>query len=184
MSNHLFSKPNRQIVKSLKLHDEQNGSALLISVVVLLAMTVLALASTNSNQNQALMVRNAQFRMEAFNASFAEIDGQIDSINTRSLADGVPNYINALIDNSVGSSINHQSTPIAIPQFSTGETTYLTQTVGQTYRGVCPTFGEQVGAGAETIRCSEILIDSGAELVNTTVRSDQNQVYEYRTLAE
>ena len=112
----------------------QNGSALLISVVVLLAMTVLALAATSSNQSQALMVRNAQFRMEAFNASYAEIDAQIDAINSRSLSDGVPDYISALIDSSVGASINHQSSPIALPQFSaTTVDTYLSQQVAQEY---------------------------------------------------
>ncbi len=180
---------NNQITKycstpSLQRYNAQSGSALLISVVVLLAMTLLALAATNSNQSQALMVRNAQFRMEAFNASFAEIDAQINSINDRSLSDGVPDYINALIDGSVGNELEHDSTPIAIPQFSLAKNTYMTQTVAQVYRGVCPTFGEQIGAGAEKIRCSELLIDSESTLVNTTVESIQNQVFEYRTLAE
>lgn len=179
----MIKRPQMPLVK-VACFQRQNGSALLISVVVLLAMTVLALAATNSNQSQAFMVRNAQFRMEAFNASFAEIDAQINSINERSLADGVPDYVVALIDSSVGSSIDHESTPIALPQFALADDTYMVQEVSQTYRGVCPTFGEQVGAGAEKIRCSELLINSDSDLVNTTIESNQNQVFEYRTLAE
>lgn len=170
--------------KKINIYQRQKGSSLLISVVVLLALTVLALAATNSNQGQFLMVRNAQFRIEAFNASASEIDAQIDAINARSLSDGVPDYINALIDSNVGAEITNGTGTLALPQFASAKVSYMTQTVGQTYRGVCPTFGEQVGAGAEKIRCSELLIASGSGLVNTTVRSDQNQVFEYRTLAE
>ena len=135
------------------------------------------------------MVRNSQFRFETFNTSYSEIDGQIDAINSRRLSDGVPDYILAIIDNLPGASVNSKTPtntillPIYTPAAKPSNTEdYIDQTASQTYNGICRTFGAPLGAGAETIRCSQIEIESNADLAETDIGSDQNQTYEYRTL--
>ena len=51
------------------------------------------------------MVRNSQFRFEAFNASYTEVDGQIEGINSRDISLGIPRYILALISGFPGNSL-------------------------------------------------------------------------------
>ena len=178
MKNSMDRIQRRNSAKSLS---KQSGAALLISIVVMLALTVLALAATNSNQTQAFMVRNAQFRLETFNASFTEIDAQIDVINNRATADGVPEAELALISSTVGTEITDASASLDFQ--ARAEAGYMDQTLSKLYRGPCAVGGSDLGAGVARIRCDEILIQASSTLVNSgQVQSDQNQAYEYRSL--
>lgn len=168
--------------KTMKVIRNQDGAALLITIVVMLALTLLALASTNSNQNQAFMVRNAQFRFETFNASYSEIDAQIDTVNRRSLALGVPDYILYMIDNAIGTKTSAATTP-ALPHLAAAGTAYMEQSVEQEYKGACFVFDEQAGIGVEKIQCNELEIMSKSKMTDTQIESEQYQVYEYKTLA-
>jgi hypothetical protein len=160
---------------------KQSGAALLISIVVMLALTVLALAATNSNQTQAFMVRNAQFRLETFNASATEIDAQVDAINIRSIADGIPQPIRFLIDSVPGTQLNVNNEGLRFEARATD--TYMDQTLNNVYRGPCITTNTDLGAGVARLRCDEVLIRTSSELINSgQVRSDQNQVYQYISL--
>lgn len=176
-------------IKTLSSMSTQSGVALLISIVVMLALTVLALAATNSNQTQAFMVRNAQFRLETFNASFTEIDGQIDFINERPIADGIPEVIAALIDSPPGTDVNTDGTgaitAIDLEFQARAELGYMDQQLSKAYRAPCAVTGSDLGEGVARIRCDEIIMTSSATLINSgDVRSDQNQSYEYRSLNE
>ena len=115
--------------------NQQSGVALLISIVVMLALTVLALAATNSNQTQAFLVRNAQFRLETFNASFTELDAHVDFINGRPLSAGVPEYVVDLIDGPLGADINSDGSGFyteALQFEARADPGYMDQSVGQT----------------------------------------------------
>lgn len=162
---------------------QQQGMSLVITIVVLLAVTSLALAATNINQSQGLMVRNAQLRLEVFNASFSEIDAQIDAINSRNLTQGPPNYVLAMIDGAVGTTVN-KTTTVALPSYAAGDSSKITQVVSQEYVGTCKVLGQQLGEGFEKIQCSNLLIDSESTLIGTAVDSPQNQIYQYQTLKE
>lgn len=85
---------------------KQRGISLLLTVVVLLGLTIIAITITNSNQTQSILVRNNQFRLEAFNASYTEIDAQIDAINQRTIAAGPPEYVNVLISGNLNDSLD------------------------------------------------------------------------------
>ncbi len=172
---------NRKINQQNIQH--QDGISLVVVIVVLLALTLLALSATNTNNSQGLMVRNSQLRMEAFNASYTEIDAQVWNINTLQLSDGPPAYVLAMIDNPVGTRVD-DSTPIPLPQYAPADKKDIEQSVAQEYYGRCNVFGQQVGAGSEKIQCSQLLIDSDSTVVNTAIESLQNQIYEYRTLSE
>ena len=166
---------------------KQRGATLVITIFVLMALTVIALSVTNSNQNQALMVRNNQFRMESFNSSYAEIDAQIDFVNNRKISDGVPPYIIRLIDGPVGGRVYKSAgatSPDYLAPLADPAATYMETDVAQWYRGTCLVFGQQLGAGEEKVACNELKIESDANLRNTKVASNQHQVYEYKTLNE
>jgi hypothetical protein len=167
------------------LPKKQNGAALIITIFVLMALTVVAISVTSSNQSQSIMVRNSQFRLESFNSSYAEIDAQVDFINKRSISDGVPTYILRLIDGVVGDEVSSKKTvssPDYIPKRSTVNVNYIDANVIQQYRGTCLVFGQQLGAGEEKIACNELKIESDVALKNTSVASNQHQVFEYKTL--
>lgn len=171
------------------ISSHQRGAALLITVVVMLALTILALASTNANQSQALMVRNAQFRFEMFNASYSEIDAQIRDVNARDITDGIPANINYLIDANPGTALytDAAKNPPGAPDFdglTSISDTDIEKDVVQTYRGQCRVLGEQIGVGSEKIRCNELQIDASTKMARTEIKSDQSQIFEYQTLAE
>ena len=166
----------------------QSGAALLISIVVMLAMTILAVAATNSNNTQAFMVRNAQFRLETFNASYTEIDSQIDAINARQITDGAPDFLLELVTSGVeGVNVNSAGTgsvPLTLGLQAPTEAGYIDQEIEMTYRQNCQLLGVSLGPPSEQpLVCHEILISSTATLVNKeSVTSPQRQVFEYVTL--
>lgn len=167
------------------LPKKQNGAALIITIFVLMALTVVAISVTSSNQSQSIMVRNSQFRLESFNSSYAEIDAQVDFINKRKISDGVPTYILRLIDGVVGDKVYHgagASSPDYIPIYSAANANYMEADVSQEFRGTSLPLGEGLGAGEEKIAYNELKIVSDATLKNTSVTSNQHQVYEYKTL--
>ncbi|MGK0375896.1 MAG: hypothetical protein ACJA2E_002382 [Arenicella sp.] len=169
------------------LPQRQSGAALLITIFVLMALTVVAISVTSSNQSQAIMVRNNQFRLESFNSSYAEIDAQVDFINKRKISDGVPTYILRLIDGVIDDDVNNQEEITSLdymPKRSAVDTNYIESNVSQLYRGNCFVFGQQLGAGEEKVVCNELKIKSEAMIKNTSVLSNQNQVYEYKTLKQ
>lgn len=163
---------------------KQKGTSLVVTMIVLLVLTLIAISATNSNQSQAIMVRNNQFRLEAFNTSYAEIDGQVDWINVRNLAAGVPVYLQVLIDGSFGDEVSDSQTGDSNLSFRGlgTDTGYLDREVTQRNRGTCIIYGQQIGEGNENVKCNEIEIESESDVVNTNVGSTQFQVYEYRTL--
>ena len=161
----------------------------MITLVVMLVLTIIAVASTNSNQTQAMMVRNNQFRLETFNTSYAEIDAQVDIINKRKISDGIPDYVLTLIDGAVNDKVWHGATEDG---FSDNELDLLVPTnaaemdreIAQWFNGNCLLFGQQLGAGIEKIACNEIKIDADTALKNTRVASNQFQIYEYKSLKQ
>lgn len=164
--------------------NNQSGAALLISVVVLLALTIIALASTNSNQLQSLMVRNSQLRMETFNASYAEIDAQIDAINTRSLTlEEQPAYIQAVIFAEVRVDSEGRSV-VPLPKFAPADPAYIEQRVTQELLGDCDDFGSDLTDPSRPV-CKAILVTSDARLTDRpNIQSNQRQVYNFTTFGD
>ena len=163
--------------------ERQNGVVLVMTMIVLLALTILALASTSSNQLQSVMVRNSQFRLEAFNSSYAEIDAQVDLVNSRPLSEGPPDYINSVLnDRSLVVSSESEVEVTKLPLLSPTDEKYISQEVAQGYDQSCIVFGQQEGADGRKIQCHRLRIDSDVQVSNTSISSDQRQLYEYLTL--
>ncbi len=165
--------------------NKQDGISMVVTIVVLLALTTLALAATNTNQSQALMVRNAQLRLEAFNASYAEIDAQIDFVNRNNfVVNNPPAYFLALRNGAVGTAIDDKNSAVKLPRYAPAEINDIEQEVTQTNKGNCRLLGEQVGKGKEKKECTQFQIDADSTVVDTTIESQQSQVYEYVDLVE
>ncbi len=161
---------------------KQSGAALLITMIVVLALSVVAVGVTGSNQAQSLMARSSQFRMESFNASYAEIDAQLDKINKRKISDGLPAWMSAALNDGIGARLstadqNSGGMALAADVLSTSTDRW----VASEYRGDCVIFGQQIGAGKESYRCNEMVLESSAKLKNANIESRQSQVYEYYT---
>ncbi len=162
---------------------KQRGVSLLITLIVVLALSIVAVGVTGSNQAQSLMAKSSQFRMESFNASYTEIDAQIDAINKRKISDGLPIWMAATLNTGLGSRMWSAATDSTerIELLSTSNDQFSNRIVAQEYRGHCVIFGQQIGAGKESYRCNELVVESDVLLKNTSIESKQSQVYEYLT---
>lgn len=163
--------------------DVQRGASLVVTMIVLLALTAVAIGVTSSNQSQSIMVRNNQFRLETFNVSYAEIDAQIDAINRRKISEGDPSWMSKLLNNDVGDRVWYGATNSAdvMTLLVSTPSTFVTRGGAHEYRGNCIIEGEQIGIGKESYQCNEIELESSAKMTDTSVESDQRQVYEYYT---
>lgn len=56
----------------------QKGAALLVSLIMLLLLTMIGIASIEDTALQSNMARNSQFRMQTFNLSFSEGQAQYE----------------------------------------------------------------------------------------------------------
>lgn len=166
-----------------QLPSNQVGAALIMTLVVLTALTVVALSVASGNQTQSIMVRNSQFRLEAFNVSLAEIDAQVDDLNKRKLSDGPPNWMNHVLDGEPGERVYSGSAESVtqLPFLSDTPDDFMEKEVAQVFRGNCIAVGFQLGVGKSGVLCNEVIIESEAQLEDTSIDSNQRQVYEYLT---
>lgn len=180
-----YSKPNvsRARVYQGSTPANQRGAALVITLIIVLALSVVAVGVTGSNQAQSLMAKSSQFRMESFNVSYTEIDAQIDAINKRKISDGLPDWMSATLNNGLGYRMSSaaEDTSQRIDLKSSADDRFANREVAQEYRGNCIIFGQQIGAGKESYRCNELVVESNVSLKNTSIESKQAQVYEYYT---
>lgn len=176
---------------------KQSGAALIITIAVMLAMTVLAVAATNSNQTQSFLVRNAQFRLETFNASSVEIDGRIDAINNTSLAADTPAFLRGLIDaDRIGGFVGVTSSPvdsdlIAGNAVNAGNfdlvapapATYMSQETQLVFREGCNISGllnNDLTESNRTATCYRFQVNADSDLVGReSIQSNQSQVFDY-----
>jgi len=180
--------------------NRQAGISLLFTVVLLLALTLIAITITNSNQTQSVLVRNNQFRLEAFNISYTEIDAQIDAINQRNISQRVPPYIDALIRSDFNQKLNEGDNGLellstssvsdaGVDLSSTGLSDEVKAAVAErdialVYRGTCVPPGEAIAEDSKGLVCHELRIEVDTTLTNTSIGSSQRQVYEYISNAD
>ena len=129
-------------------------------------------------------MRNNQFQFEAFNASYSEIDAQVNFINARSISDGAPPSILLLINGAIGDSLESDSTSAATRMTLLTDQVDMEKTVSETYSGTCTVYGQGIGAGVSQVECSEIQIETSSRLDNTSIDSNQFQMFEYTSLSE
>ncbi len=188
------TKQTRLNYKSPAVLNAQRGVALIMVLTVLFALTVLGLAATDSSNLQAVMVRNNQFRLEAFNASYSEIEDQLEFYATQpgkpvlfAAIDRGAQTASSYPDQSVGdsdkgkdedddedkdgsddSSLNTFPVRIGNSMFSKNLT--LEQDGG------CPITLNSIGGFK---KCSLMRLDSNAVYRGTNIGSDQAQQFSF-----
>jgi len=165
--------------KKLFLARYQNGSSLLVVLVVLLVLSIVSVASIDSTNIQSSMTRNNQMRLEAFNTSMVEIEGQLDLYESFGAA-SIPTDILALLDTSVDTKISSEasSTPQMVIQSidsSFEKSTELTNSGG------CPVYGSSLGvvSSGGSQQCILLRLSSEATHNNFSIGSDQRQTFGY-----
>lgn len=154
------------------LSQRQEGMALIVVLVVLLVLTLLGVASTDSGNLQSIMTRNNQLRIEAFNASNTEIEARIDDY--RAAATGtIPADISTVLDSGKGVT-NTLSSPVSKNEASKNEA--FNKEVGLTHTGGCAYYLNSLGSGN---KCYLLTLESDAEHKEITISSDQVQTLSY-----
>lgn len=166
-----------QTYKSLR---KQQGITLIVTLVILVAMTTLGLSSIRSTSIQQAIIKNTQFLMSARNTSKTEINGQLDNININA-----PSADDDIIQDIIDAGANNEFT-VADTTAGNSNTTNLTTTqvaYGQkvTMTMNCracpaPTGGFSYGIGVQALTAT---INSEAALNNTAASSTQEQGFWY-----
>lgn len=160
---------------------KQQGSSLLVVLVVLLVLSLLATATIDSTGLQSTMTRNNQMRLEAFNSAMVEIEGQLDNYEA-SGGTTIPTDINALIGTALNTSISSDtgSTPVVMSIVSK-DSGFSGKSVGLTNNGGCPVYGSSLGvvSGSGTKECILLMLSANAKHDNFTISSDQRQTFGY-----
>lgn len=164
MQNNNFK---RRILPSKSSPKQQKGLALIMVLVVLLVLTLVGLSSVDSSNFQALMVRNNQFRLEAFNTSFSEIESQLDTYQTKN----GKTYLFKAIDGETVSSVGLTPTlPVSNSNSLFTKVVTLSKTSG------CPIFDESLNGFK---KCNLMVVDSDSKYANTNIGSDQVQQFSF-----
>ena len=169
----------------------QKGVALIMVLSVLFALTVLGLASSDSSNLQALMVRNNQFRLEAFNHSFNEIEQQLGFYVTDAgkqplfaaidfgtqqassyYSDSQGGAIDPTGGNDSGGLVESGSNGFAVQSTST---TFNTD-ISLSSSGGCPIYLNSLGGFK---KCSLMELNSKVDYRNTNIGSEQVQQFSF-----
>jgi Tfp pilus assembly protein PilX len=155
-----------QTYKSVK---RQQGATLIVTLMILVAMTTLGLSSIRSTSIQQTIVKNTQFLMSARNAAKTEINAQLDVININPPAD-LDAIIQTIIDTGENITV---SAGLAKAQTTYGQTVTMTMNCRAC---PAPTGGFSYGIGVQALTAT---ISSEAELNNTAAKSAQDQGFWY-----
>ena len=170
-------KSNIQSFPALPKH--QKGIALIVTLVVLLALTILGVAATDSGNLQSVMTRNNQFRLETFNVAHAEIDAQLDAY--RSVASGtITDEISFLLEADAGTKITDTAPLVSGSPLITEKSVKdsFDKTIGLTKSGGCVITGETIGLGKQgTNSCNLFTLETDARYTDTNVQSQQVQTF-------
>lgn len=155
----------------------QRGVALIVSLIVLAAMTILGLSSIRSTSMQQLIIKNMQFLTAAQHIARTEINGQLDIINTNLPGDPdqlIVDLLTTPVDDVADTTgTNTDTARLAYEQTAFDQKTTITMLCDD-----CPapiggfSFGFGISALVGTI-------DSEASMNNSAASSSQEQGFWY-----
>jgi len=193
----------KQIIRNFNPSKNQ-GSSLVMTLIVLLVLTMLAISSTSSNRLQSVMARNNQFQLEAWNSSYLEINARLRSISERkgdtsppaptgggsaaapteeveTDAGGVPDFILGLVEtgeNDVYTPFSGDSTETVLSKVDTNNATL--ETGVRLVKIDC--FDETIGFSAGVIGTNDLIMQArttlhiaGQATNEVGISSDQRQ---------
>jgi Tfp pilus assembly protein PilX len=159
---------------------QQKGVTLIITLVVLAAMTILGITSIRNTSIHQLIVKNTQMLFSARKTAFTEINGQLDIINNN--AEGLTDQIITDLLNAADGKLpiadtyggsNDSPEKLAVNHAAMGQTVSITL--------VCractvPVGGFSIGTGLSAVIG---VVNSQATIENTATQSTQEQIFWY-----
>jgi len=157
-----------------KMSIKQRGSSLLTVLVVLLVLSLLAVASFDSSNLQSLMTRNSQLRLETFNTGNAEIEAQLDGFSS------TPGVINA----TIAKLLDTDSTTVAANTTLTAKSTIngFSKTLELSKEGGCPIYGSQINSGTGGTGCTSFIMSGNTAVNGLNITSEQRQTFNLQSL--
>lgn len=153
--------------------DQQSGAALLVTIIVLLGLTVLALASTSSNQTQQLLLRANQENLLVFNAGMSEIDAQITQWNMAASNESPSPVFTQMIKEAEQGSPGVSTFDLAVLVLTGAE--LLKKEVTLAYLGHCASSATTAGVQPGILRCDRFELKVVSYIDGTAIRSEQSQ---------
>lgn len=146
--------------------NREKGAALLVSLIMLLLLTMIGIASIEDTALQSNMARNGQFRMQAFNLSFSEGQGQYEKFHK-----GI-----TILENQFGSISTRDLDPVMLPgnKFDVSATLRFVSIGGAVLAG-----GSEDAMSMDLVQKVSYEINSIAELDSTSTKSDQLHGVDY-----
>ncbi|MFQ3324326.1 MAG: hypothetical protein ACI90U_002152 [Pseudomonadales bacterium] len=163
-------------MRTYKSTKKQQGVTLIVTLIILVAMTTLGLSSIRNTSIQQAIIKNTQFLMSSRNVAKSEINGQLNIINQ-----GGPEDDDQMIMD-LKSSLTGAINDAALTTSSTVQPTYgqtLTLTKDNEY-GPVPTGGFSF-QGETTMNGFTGTITSTADLNGSAANSTQVQGFWYLT---
>jgi Tfp pilus assembly protein PilX len=159
---------------------EQKGVTLIITLVVLAAMTILGIASIRNTSINQLIVKNTQMLFTARKTAFTEINGQMDIINTNPSSEDDQIILDLLNDNdgilpiaNTRGTNNDSPGSLAVNQSAIGQSVTITLSCEDC---PIPIGGFSLGTGLSSVIG---VMESQAIIENTATQSTQEQVFWY-----
>lgn len=147
----------------------QKGTAMVISLFAVAAVSVLAIAGMQDSNTQTNMVRNEQLQSNAYQVAISEINAQIDFVNSNESDESDP-----LIDTVMGQTLE-QPLPHAMRGPDAGGGAYQQGLTIAFICDSCPGYDSSMGS----VKLLKAEINSTANLASTNSSSDQSQGIEY-----
>ncbi|GAA5317388.1 MAG: hypothetical protein AseanaTS_25930 [Candidatus Pelagadaptatus aseana] len=147
---------------------EQKGATLLVSLVLLLLLTIIGISSIEDVSLQSNMVRNSQFKMQAFNVALSESNAQYANVNQ--------NFLSAIIQSAEAYIYSGEELAMTSPDNP------FQQDVVMNYDGNAGGVVAKKASKAMDLQGFDTYyfsLDSDASLTNTGTQSSQVQGIEY-----
>ena len=171
MKSPLFKKESP--INTRNANGSQRGAAMLVALVVVAAVSLVAIAGMQDTNTQSNMIRNEQLYTNAYSVAFSEINAQLDVVNLND-SDEIDPMIVTLIDQQVGTFVAQS---MVGPDAGAGAFNQTLQQATLCDIDSCTAPpGYSIGAGTRVLKAE---INSVATFPGATSRSDQTQGYWY-----
>jgi len=175
------------MIFSRNIPSRQQGSSLLTVLVVLLVLSLMAIASFDSSNLQSIMTRNSQLRLETFNTAKVELEAQLDSylnVAAGTLDAGILQLIDTPLSENIAApkpSLNSDDNPLVVQERSV--IVGFDKVIDLVKDGFCPTYGSDVDSGAAATtkpqrRCRSFVVGANSTVNGLNIVSDQKQTFE------
>ncbi len=139
---------------------------MVVTLVVLLVLTLLAIGSTSSNRLQTVMATNNQFQLEAWNSSYVELTSRMRAINATPVTDGIPDYVRNLAETGDEKIF----TPLNVLSANTSSNTNVEAGI-RLVRTEC--LDEATGSSVGIIGTNDVILSSRTNLLTAGQSADQ-----------